>query len=287
MVGARARDSGCAGRDGVDVAVIGGEVDRRRWCPRHDDRRRSPTTAPPSRRAARAACTTRCTSTRPGTRSSASTEAVAAHPFGVVGAAEAVADVGTHGRRRRDHVAITRTEPAVGGDVDARDAGGGERAGEALLAVREQVHDVEACPTPARRPPRTDARMRQAGRPRGTACVAPSRRPWSRLQPPQHGEHAPVVLGAGGRSSLVKMLLTCFSTAPSLTTSACAIAAFDRPSAISDEHLALAGREPVERVALPGAGEQLRDHLRVERRCRRRRPGAARRRSRARRRRGP
>ena len=40
--------------------------------------------------------------------------------------------------------------------------------------------------------------------------------------------------------------------------------AFDRPSAISDEHLALAGREPLERAILAASREQLRDHLGVE-----------------------
>ena len=62
-----------------------------------------------------------------------------------------------------------------------------------------------------------------------------------------------MVLGRGGRSSLVKMLLTCFSTAPSLTTSVCAMAAFDRPSAISDSTVRSRG-SAVERVAAGGSG---------------------------------
>ena len=60
------------------------------------------------------------------------------------------------------------------------------------------------------------------------------------------------------------MLVTCFSTVLSLTTSAAAMAEFDRPSAMAGEHLALAGRERGERVAPAAAGEELGDDLGVE-----------------------
>ena len=57
---------------------------------------------------------------------------------------------------------------------------------------------------------------------------------WLRAEVAQHGQHAAVVRPAvGGSSSLPKMLVTCFSTARSVTTSASAIAWFERPSAIS------------------------------------------------------
>ena len=55
----------------------------------------------------------------------------------------------------------------------------------------------------------------------------------SRAQKRQDGEDPPVVLRAGVRSSFEKIDVTCFSTARSVTTSSSAIAAFDRPSAIS------------------------------------------------------
>ena len=52
-----------------------------------------------------------------------------------------------------------------------------------------------------------------------------------------------------------------------MTTSRAAIAAFERPSAISAEHLALARAQVVERVAAAGAREELADDLGVDRRA--------------------
>ena len=63
------------------------------------------------------------------------------------------------------------------------------------------------------------------------------------------------------------MLVTCFSTARSVTTSCSAIAWFERPSAISVEHLAVALRERDEPVVAATATQHLDDDLRVERRA--------------------
>ena len=60
------------------------------------------------------------------------------------------------------------------------------------------------------------------------------------------------------------MLFTCFSTARSVTTSASAIARVRAALGHQAEHLALARGQVVERVAAPGAGEELRDDLRVD-----------------------
>ena len=59
------------------------------------------------------------------------------------------------------------------------------------------------------------------------------------------------------------MLLMCLATAFSVTKRAAAIAAFDRPSAISAEHLLLARRQPVERL-VAAAGHDRGDDLGVE-----------------------
>ena len=87
----------------------------------------------------------------------------------------------------------------------------------------------------------------------------------SGLQVAQHGEHPAVVACSEGRSSLVKMLRTCFSTAPSLTTRTGRDGAVGATLGHEAEHLALAVGEPLERVLATGAGQQLRDHLGVER----------------------
>ena len=67
------------------------------------------------------------------------------------------------------------------------------------------------------------------------------------------------------RSSFVKIEVTCFSTARSVTTSAAAMAALERPSAIRPEHLALTRRQRLQRVLAAAAAEQQRDDLGVER----------------------
>ena len=73
-----------------------------------------------------------------------------------------------------------------------------------------------------------------------------------------------------GRSSLAKMFETCFSTAPGVTTSSRAIAAFVRPSAISASTSRSRGVSALERgvaAALGAAADQLGDDLAVERRA--------------------
>ena len=89
----------------------------------------------------------------------------------------------------------------------------------------------------------------------------------SAAQVRQHGQHAAVVLAVGVRSSLEKIEVTCFSTARSVTTSASAIAALERPSAIRPEHLALARGQRLERILAAAAAEQQRDDLGIERRA--------------------
>ena len=64
----------------------------------------------------------------------------------------------------------------------------------------------------------------------------------------------------------MKMLLTCVSTVFGLRKSRPQIPRFERPSAISAEHLALARGQLGERIVLPAAAEELRDHVRVDRR---------------------
>ena len=61
----------------------------------------------------------------------------------------------------------------------------------------------------------------------------PSRRLLGRPQVGEHRQHPAVVVVAGGQVELGEDVATCFSTAPPLTTSARATAAFERPSAMS------------------------------------------------------
>ena len=61
--------------------------------------------------------------------------------------------------------------------------------------------------------------------------------------------------------------MTCFSTARSVTTSAAAIAAFERPSAIRPSTSRSRAVRRLERVLAPAAAEQQRDDLGVERRA--------------------
>ena len=61
------------------------------------------------------------------------------------------------------------------------------------------------------------------------------------LEEREDRQHAAMILGGRRRSSLEKMLVTCFSTARSVTT-ALGDRLFERPSAISAEDLALARR---------------------------------------------
>lgn len=68
---------------------------------------------------------------------------------------------------------------------------------------------------------------------------------------------------SAGRSSLRKMLATCFSTAPIETTRDPAMAVLARPSAMRAGTLPLSGGEPAERVAALGAGEELADDVGV------------------------
>ena len=90
----------------------------------------------------------------------------------------------------------------------------------------------------------------------------------------------------GGRPSFPKMLETCFSTAPSVTTSSRAIAAVRAALGHQREHVALARRELLE-PRRAAAGDELGDDLGIHRRSRPRRRGAPRRRTRPGRRRGP
>ena len=66
------------------------------------------------------------------------------------------------------------------------------------------------------------------------------------------------------------MLLTCFSTAPSVTTSPAAIAPLERPSAISRSTSRSLRGQPLQRVLSTAADQQLADDLGVERRAARR-----------------
>ena len=61
------------------------------------------------------------------------------------------------------------------------------------------------------------------------------------------------------------MLATCFSTAPVVSTSSRAIAAFERPSAISESTSVSRGVRRSSGPSTPPAREQLRDDLRIER----------------------
>ena len=63
------------------------------------------------------------------------------------------------------------------------------------------------------------------------------------------------------------MLVTCFSTARSVTTSSDAMPEFERPCGHVLEHLALARRERVDGVVAAAAADELGDDRRVERRA--------------------
>src|SRR5690606_8998070 len=89
----------------------------------------------------------------------------------------------------------------------------------------------------------------------------------SALQPPQHGEHPAVVVLGGGQVQLhedvADVLLDGALAHHQLAGDGGVGAALGHEA----EHLALAGRQPVERVAPAGAGQQLGDDLGVERRA--------------------
>ncbi len=78
---------------------------------------------------------------------------------------------------------------------------------------------------PARRASRRD---RDGARPALARLVRAGR-----AQVREHGQHAPVIVVSGGQVQFREDVQTCFSTAPSVTTSSRAIAAFVRPWAIS------------------------------------------------------
>ena len=73
--------------------------------------------------------------------------------------------------------------------------------------------------------------------------------------------------GAGGRPSLPKMLVTCFSTARSVTTMLLRDRVVRAALGHQLEHLALARRELLERVVAARAAHELGHHLGVERRA--------------------
>ena len=144
-----------------------------------------------------------------------------------------------------DRVALGRFDHHRTGvvvDVHERDRGRRDRGVLVALLVGEERHHVEGG-----EPDRRQRDDRPEHHPRGAtatlarrdvAAVEPGLRAWSRhgLIDRTHCRTARTrrwSSSAGGRSSLVKMLLTCFSTALSLTTRARAIAGLLRPSAIS------------------------------------------------------
>ena len=103
-------------------------------------------------------------------------------------------------------------------------------------------------------------------------------RRFSAVEVRQHGQHAPVpVRRPPTARACEKIDVTCFSIARSVTTRSRAIAPLERPCAIWPEHLALARRQPVQRIVGAAAAEQLRDDLGIEHRAAARRRGAARR----------
>ena len=84
------------------------------------------------------------------------------------------------------------------------------------------------------------------------------------------GTRAPRARGGGrpgcaGRRSFAKMLVTCFSTARSVTTSCSAIAAFERPSAISSSTSRSRGVSSADGIVAALPADELRDDRRVER----------------------
>ena len=89
---------------------------------------------------------------------------------------------------------------------------------------------------------------------------------------PRAGTRARPARGGGPRpsacrSSLEKIEVTCFSTARSVTTSASAIALFERPSAISPSTSRSRGVSDCSGILAAPAAEQQRDDLRIERRA--------------------
>ena len=83
----------------------------------------------------------------------------------------------------------------------------------------------------------------------------------------EHRQHAAVVLAAGGRWSFVKMLVTCFSTARSVTNIRSAIAPLERPSAISSSTSRSRGVSSASGSPRAPPADELRDDRRVERRA--------------------
>ena len=89
----------------------------------------------------------------------------------------------------------------------------------------------------------------------------------SRAEVAQDREDAAVVGLAGGSPSLSKMLATCFSTVPPVTTSAPAMPAFERPSAISASTWRSRAGQRRQAVGAAAGPQQLADDLGVERRA--------------------
>ena len=121
--------------------------------------------------------------------------------------------------------------------------------------------------TPIR--PRSGRALHPSGRARAPSLREGDSHRRVSLEVGDHGEHAAVVLSSSAaRSSFMKMLLVCLLMAFSVTNSAAAIAALERPSAISAEHLPLAVGQP-RRCGLSGRapGDQRRDDLGVEHRA--------------------
>ena len=103
------------------------------------------------------------------------------------------------------------------------------------------------------------------------------------LEVREHGEHAAVLRLGRREAELPKMLATCFSTAPTVSTSASAMRRVRAALRHQLEHLALARGQRVERARRRAAGERAAPRPPGRARCRRRRRGAPRRRSRRRR----
>ena len=115
----------------------------------------------------------------------------------------------------------------------------------------------------------TGSTTRRASSSSGSGAAVGARyssRPYaSAAQEGKHREHAAVVVRGRGQIELEKMLVTCFSTARSVTNSRSAIAWLERPSAMSSSTSRSRGVSSVERVVLTAPAEELGDDCGVER----------------------
>ena len=153
--------------------------------------------------------------------------------------------------------------PAGVVDVDHRHAFGVDHLGDGPDLVGEKVDDVER--TPAEGPDREHAAGRQPGGLRSSGHDAELS---SSFQPPQDREHAAVVVVGGGQVELGEDVARRASRPPCRSRPAArAIAGLRAALGHQRQHLALARRQPLQRIAPARPGEQLRHDLGVERRA--------------------